>query len=184
LVPTGAGTTIGLKIFISDIIEYFTQKGFYRTKPWTSNAVGFAMECWNLALTSLFVVSRVAKALILVVLYVGRMDKPFLATDLIFDADLLPIYYNKNLLSTEAHRHPYIELLGLIYLMKLRYQDDFGTRAGSTWRLVFVIALMPWLRAKRMRDDISFSDVNDGNIPKAFAEVLESPDGEISDEEN
>ena len=60
--------------------------------------------------------------------------------------------YRKNLLSTEAHRHPYIETLGLMYLMKLRHRERFGSPSGSAWRLLFVAALMPWLKKKRIQD--------------------------------
>ena len=41
-------------------------------------------------------------------------------------------------------------LLGYLYLMQLRYKDgQFATRPNSAWRLVFVMALMPWLHKYR-----------------------------------
>jgi hypothetical protein len=40
--------------------------------------------------------------------------------------------------------------MGVMYLMKLRYGEHFGNRAGSTWRLIFVYALMPWLNKYRI----------------------------------
>lgn len=56
----------------------------------------------------------------------------------------------KEILLHEAHRHPYLEQLGYLYLMQLRYKDGkFATRSCSAWRLVFVMALMPWLHKFR-----------------------------------
>ena len=34
--------------------------------------------------------------------------------------------------------------------MKLRHGDDFGKLSGSIWRLLFVFALMPWMRRYRL----------------------------------
>jgi hypothetical protein len=56
----------------------------------------------------------------------------------------------QDILSHEAHRHPYIEMLGVIYMMKLRHGEQFGNRAGSCWRLIFVHALLPWLQTHRI----------------------------------
>jgi len=63
--------------------------------------------------------------------------------------DYYPTIHLQDLLAQEAHRHPYIEVLGTMYLMKLRHGPNFGSRAGSCWRLLFVYALMPWLRKYR-----------------------------------
>ena len=35
-------------------------------------------------------------------------------------------------------------------MMKLRHGDNFGRVSGSIWRLLFVFALMPWLRKYRI----------------------------------
>merc|ERR1712032_403017 len=37
--------------------------------------------------------------------------------------------------------------------MKLRYGENFSTTAGATWRLLFITALMPWLRKHRIQDE-------------------------------
>ena len=39
----------------------------------------------------------------------------------------------------------------MLYLMKLHHGSEFGTRAGAYWRLLFTLALMPWMRAYRVR---------------------------------
>lgn len=45
-----------------------------------------------------------------------------------------------------------MERLAVIYILKLRYGEDFGTRAGGAWRLISTMALMPWLRRYRLDD--------------------------------
>ena len=49
------------------------------------------------------------------------------------------------------HRHPLIERLGLLYLLKLYNGKSFGTQAGGQWRILFVLALMPWMRNYRVQ---------------------------------
>ena len=39
-----------------------------------------------------------------------------------------------------------METLGLMCMMKLRHGNEFDSAPGSSWRLTFVFALMPWLR--------------------------------------
>lgn len=66
------------------------------------------------------------------------------------EMDPIPTVQMRGILLQEAHRHPYIEALGSMYLLKLRYGPRFCTSAGSCWRLVFVHALMPWLKKHRL----------------------------------
>ena len=54
------------------------------------------------------------------------------------------------LMNFVQHRHPYIERLGLLYMLKLRNGKHFGTQAGAGWRMLFVLALLPWMRKYRV----------------------------------
>ena len=57
-----------------------------------------------------------------------------------------------------AHRHPYLETLGYLYMMQLRYGNEgFSRRACSAWRLVFVLALMPWMQKYRDQSNLDSS---------------------------
>ena len=64
----------------------------------------------------------------------------------------------RDVLIHEAHRHPYLELLGTMYLYKLRYAESFGSTAGSCWRLLFVYGLMPWLHKYRIQTRSKLDD--------------------------
>jgi hypothetical protein len=71
-----------------------------------------------------------------------------------FDLDNLdgyPKVFMRDVLIHEAHRHPYLELLGTMYLYKIRYAESFGKTAGSCWRLLLVYGLMPWLHQYRIQ---------------------------------
>ena len=50
--------------------------------------------------------------------------------------------------------------------MKLKHGSKFANQQGSTWRIIFVLALMPWLRRYRIQggnaDD--FDEVRIGGI--------------------
>lgn len=119
----------------------------------------FELDCRtdnrNFALSAGYVFVRMVKLLVIAGINIGRIDRPFLAPGVgrlggKIELDNYPMVHTKDLLSHEAHRHPYIELLGVIYLMKLRYTDKFGNTAGSCWRLLFVYALFPWLHRYRV----------------------------------
>ena len=48
--------------------------------------------------------------------------------------------------------------MGVMYMMKMRH-DNFGKHAGTCWRLLFVYALLPWMRKYRKSGDkFGFSD--------------------------
>jgi len=141
----GIVITVVVKIVVCFLAMRTAYSGFYRTKPMFANVFNVALECWALALTLALVAGRLAKFLVITSFYVGRIDRPVLADGLFLQVDMLPLVFRQNLLSTESHRHPYIEMLGQMYLMKLRHRERFGSRAGSIWRLL--------LKKKRIQDD-------------------------------
>jgi len=153
----GVIVTLVFKIIVEAKLSSYSYAAFYRKRPVLCNIVNVALECWHLALTVGFVAARAVKLLLITSLFIGRIDQPFLAEGIgmlgPINLDILPSIFRKDLLSTDAHRHPYIERLGLMYIMKLRHGNNFGNRAGSIWRLLFVFALMPWLRKYRISSD-------------------------------
>lgn len=112
------------------------------------------LEVWHIALTLGFVFIRSIKLILISILYVARIDTPFLARGVgrfgPVDLDSVAICFAKDLLIHEAHRHMLIERFGLLCMIKLKAGDKFGTRAGSAWRLLFVLITMPWLRKYRV----------------------------------
>ena len=82
------------------------------------------------------------------------------------------------------HRHPLIERLGLLYLLKLYNGKDFGTQAGAYWRMLFVLALMPWMRNYRVRPAQSegFDGMEDGD--EDFVEVHQQLQNEMMERSN
>jgi hypothetical protein len=86
-------------------------------------------------------------------MYIARIDTPFMAPGVgVFGpvhVDGYPLAFRKDVLLSEAHRNVYLERLGLLFLLKLRCGDRFGSRAGGAWRLLYVLCLMPWLRKYR-----------------------------------
>ena len=121
----------------------------------------------NFALSIGFISARIIKLLIAAFLFVGKLDTPLLVPEVSI-LDKIPEIFLRDILLHEAHRHPYIEQLGVIYLMKLRYRDDFGKQAGSNWRLLFVYALMPWMGKYRIQ-----GDEGDGFVAKSQTFTLE-----------
>mmetsp|Transcript_11241 Transcript_11241/g.13739 ORF Transcript_11241/g.13739 Transcript_11241/m.13739 type:complete len:1052 (-) Transcript_11241:209-3364(-) len=147
----GILVTLVFKICLIKYLGKYNYAGFYRKQPYIGNLVTLALECWNLALTIGYVLARIAKISVCAIFYFGRMDTPVLAEGGLGDKlDKFPHVYRKEILSAEAHRHPYIERIGFMYLMKLRHGGDFGKLSGSIWRLLFVFALMPWMRKYRL----------------------------------
>ena len=86
--------------------------------------------------------------------------------------DGYPHAFRKDFLAHEAHRHPYIECLGALYMLKLRYGHRFATRAGGIWRLVYISALMPWLSKYRGKDQMESTYTTKGANGEMKEEIL------------
>jgi len=147
-------------------------EAFYRPKPARANLTALILEAANFALSFGFIIVRVVKLLLTAAFYIGRIDTPFLAPGVgnpwgYFELDSYPTIFVKDMLAHDAHRHPFLELLGSMYMLKLRYGERFGTRAGSCWRLIFVSALMPWMSKYRimtrpdMREEVTDLSLTD-----------------------
>lgn len=126
----------------------------FRKRPLVANLLLVAQEWAYFGISVGVVLYRVLFVLGTALLSVGRADRRILHNEvnnfLGFEIDYLPTYQLRNLLISEAHSHPYLQLLGSIYLLKIQYPDNFATVAGSKWRLLFVYGLMPWLSKYRM----------------------------------
>ncbi len=148
--------------------RYCFFKGLYRTRPAGANISMLGLEWANYVLSVAFVLIRMCKLIFVATTSIGKIDRPFLAHGVgqigSFEFDSYPTIHTRDLVAHEAHRHPYIETLGHMYLMKLRYAHSFGNRAGSAWRLIFVYALMPWFHKYRISDgEYGKNRVKDGN---------------------
>ena len=151
----GIGVTFALKWLVTRTCRITLYQGFYRKKPFSANFIEVLNESFNFATTVAIAVVRMLKLILLAAFYVGRTETKFLATGVgtfyhnTLVLDSYPDFFISDLLCVEAHRHPYIETLGVLYLYKLKYGQCFISRAGSAWRILFVTALMPWLQKYR-----------------------------------
>eukprot|EP00586_Coscinodiscus_wailesii_P004862 CAMPEP_0172483404 /NCGR_PEP_ID=MMETSP1066-20121228/10399_1 /TAXON_ID=671091 /ORGANISM="Coscinodiscus wailesii, Strain CCMP2513" /LENGTH=529 /DNA_ID=CAMNT_0013247263 /DNA_START=202 /DNA_END=1791 /DNA_ORIENTATION=- len=136
----------GAKTYLT--YEYFGT--FHKKELMKANLMTVALECMNIGLSFGRLVSRAFTHTLMAFLYIGRVDKSFLYEGInmhFIEIDPLPKNFRRMLLLQEAHRHPYVEVIGRIYLMKLHYgvNNGFIKKSGSCWRLLFIRALMPWI---------------------------------------
>jgi hypothetical protein len=162
LLAWGIGLTI--TIVLKTILTSFCRKkffrAFYRVYPGRANISTLALECWFIGLGGGVLIGRLTQFLLASVFWIGRIDEPFLADNVAilgYQFDYVPLNYVKEILVHEAHRHPYIERLGAMYLMRLRHKS-FGGDAGGCWRQLFVLTLMPWLMKDRVFHEQRCSD--------------------------
>lgn len=130
---------------------------FYRKKPVLSNILSVLLETWSFAVALGFILARGLKLIIATCFYLGRIDCHLLHPNVndvnkAITIDGLPDSFTIDLLLHDAHRHPYLERLGLIYMLKIYKEESFASRAGCSWRLLFTLALCPWLRRYRNDD--------------------------------
>jgi len=127
-------------------------RGFYRRHVNKVNIVSLALETVTIGVGVFYAFVRVAKILIASLLYISRIDTNLLSLDLNIGPlqDSFPKYFRQELLSQESHKHPWLETLGKLYMMKYRYRGSFVSSAGYTYRLIFALSLLPYLRKYRL----------------------------------
>jgi len=140
-------TALG-KLLILRLVRTSTHKAFHRRNPRFANVWILCLEAWNLGLGYGYMAIRAIKLIVVSVLSIARFDIQVLSSQINtlgpLEIDDHPTIFRRDLLAHEAHRHPYLEILGILYVKSL--QDiNFGSRAHSAWRRLFVLALLPWM---------------------------------------
>jgi hypothetical protein len=172
----GFALILVIKIIVLILLRNLFFKNFYRKKPAAANLFFLIMEVWNVALSVGYIIMRVIKIILISLFYIARFDEPFLAPGVgrigAIELDGFSLCFRKDLLLHEAHRHPYIELFGMLCLLKLRHREQFGSRANACWRLLYVLSIMPWMKKYRVR---SSSDPIEMKVNSTF--IPEPSDG-------
>lgn len=150
----GLSVSLIIRSILICSIRSKAHSAFYRKVPVLSNILSALLDTWSIAVAFGFILSRSLKLIITTCFYLGRIDSHMLDTNVnnvneVITIDSLPDSFTIDLLLHDAHRHPYLERLGLIYMLKINKGKSFATRAGCSWRLLFTLALCPWLRSYR-----------------------------------
>ena len=148
----GVFFAVVVKEIVATVIMKTSYKGFYRKRVTRNNIGGLALETVTIGLGVFYAIARVAKILIVTLLYISRIDTNLLSLDLNVGPlnDAYPRFFRQALLLQESHKHPWLEVLGKMYLMKIRYREKFVSSAGYSYRLVFALSLLPYLRKYRL----------------------------------
>jgi hypothetical protein len=186
-------------LLVRGCMFYSHGKAFYRERPFSANVFALSRECAFIALTVWFTISRVVILMIVSTLFVGRVDIPFLSPGVgevekpvRLKLDKYPDIFLTDVLQHEAHRHPYIEIFSGLCILKLEKGEEFISKAGSAWRLVFLLSLMPWLtKYRRMTNSELYSTELDDEVHieellaeiKVLKEKLVDRDLQISNQE-
>lgn len=153
----GICVTFGIRWVFGLFFVDATFAGFYRTRVSQSNIGGLLVECVMVGFGVALAIFRALVCVSISLMYIARADRKLFASDitigfghqLLRTRDHLPVSFRKEILIQEAHHHPFIETLGKVYLTKLLHREHFANRQGSCMRLLFTLALMPWLQRYR-----------------------------------
>eukprot|EP00547_Thalassionema_nitzschioides_P006700 CAMPEP_0194218658 /NCGR_PEP_ID=MMETSP0156-20130528/24313_1 /TAXON_ID=33649 /ORGANISM="Thalassionema nitzschioides, Strain L26-B" /LENGTH=1129 /DNA_ID=CAMNT_0038948105 /DNA_START=84 /DNA_END=3473 /DNA_ORIENTATION=- len=144
----GLTITVVLKMLITGCFRSRNHKGLYRTRPGAANLSSLALECWHLGLAGGVLLGRLTQFLLAMAFWIGRIDSVLLSDEvdmLGYRFDTVPHKFVTEILVHDAHRHPYIERMGAMYLMRYKYGENFSSDAGAAWRRIFISTLFPWV---------------------------------------
>lgn len=167
-----------IKILVLSCCRSRNIKAFFRIKPGVANISTLALECWHIGLASGTLIGRLTQFLLAMAFWIGRIDSVFLSEDVEvmgYRFDTVPIKFTTEILLHEAHRHPFIERMAAMYLMRLKYRDHFCSDAGAAWRRLFIATLFPWILKYREGYDDNTTDDQYEDFPVEEPENEEPP---------
>jgi hypothetical protein len=164
-----------IKILLMSCCRSRNIKAFFRIKPRGANISTLALECWHIGLASGTLIGRLTQFLLAMAFWIGRIDSVFLSEEVEvmgYRFDTVPIKFTTEILLHEAHRHPFVERMAAMYLMRLKYGEHFCSDAGAAWRRLFIATLFPWMLKYREGYDDNKADDEYEDFP------VEDPENE------